>query len=423
MNFDAYLKDFKSKEISDTYITYLDERYDYDFLAYTPCYGMDVNSEEYLVKNGVLYPKVFPSAELVKSITKEILQKTYSFMKKYKKHFIYIIEETEGYWENLNHHLRIHECCELGGVPTDKIVYFNNDITLSERYNRWFDKQSKYKTKINVISHPFLLLQFSEEYKSQIKNGNTPNYEIVKYKDRTNLPTRKFMSLMGNDNWIREHLWNYYKKLMIEQFNSTQSEKCGYVSYTKKRVVLPNSWNNKHSSEVSILKGESSPLADNLQSYYQDSYFSVIPETSNGIYISEKTTKVLYYGHPFILLYPAVDIESPKTGMLEKLREWGFETFPELFDESYDDLPLIAQPIGNKHHAWYGDFQNSENKFRFDFLLNNIKKLINMDIKDLHKLCESVEEKCIHNQKTFLNLDLPHKRLLTKIRNIVEKQK
>ena len=109
--------------------------------------------------------------------------------------------------------------------------------------------------------------------------------------------------------------------------------------------------------------------------------------------------------------------------MLEKLREWGFETFSELFDESYDDLPLIKQPILNTHHAWYEDLENSKNKFRFDLLLNNIKKLINMDIKDLHKLCESVEEKCIHNQKTFINLDLPHKTLLTKIKNIVEKQK
>ena len=29
-------------------------------------------------------------------------------------------------------------------------------------------------------------------------------------------------------------------------------------------------------------------------------------------------------------------------------------------------------------------------------ILKNIKKLVDMDIKDLHKLCESVEEKCIH---------------------------
>ena len=50
-----------------------------------------------------------------------------------------------------------------------------------------------------------------------------------------------------------------------------------------------------------------------------------------------------------------------------------------------EDLPLIAQPTENRHHAYYEDFQNSENKFRFDLLLNNIKKLINMDIKDFAK--------------------------------------
>jgi hypothetical protein len=46
-----------------------------------------------------------------------------------------------------------------------------------------------------------------------------------------------------------------------------------------------------------------------------------------------------------------------------------------------------------------------------------------MDIKDLHKLCESVEEKCIHNQKTFLNLKKPYETLLIKLKNIVKKQK
>lgn len=419
MNFDVYLKAFESKEISDSYITWLEKEFDYKWFNQKPNYGMDIALEEYLIKYGVFYPKIYGSKELSLSITSEVLERSYSFMKKYKKHFIYIIEETEGYWESLNHHRVIHMCCEKTGVPADRIVYMNNDITLEERYNEWFDKQSKYKTKINVISHPFLLMNFSKEYNRLMEWIDFPKYEIVKYKDRKTLPTKKFMCLMGNRSWIREHLWYYFTDFA----NHPLKEKDGYVSYLGKNVTLPNSWNDKKASEDNILNGESSPAYDNLHHYFKDSYFSIIPETSNGIYVSEKTTKVLYHGHPFILIYPAVDIEGPKTGMLEKLREWGFETFSELFDESYDDLPLIKQPILNTHHAWYEDLKNDENKFRLQFILKNIKKLVDMDIKDLHKLCESVEEKCIHNQKTFLNLKEPYETLLIKLKNIVKKQK
>ena len=70
---------------------------------------MDIALEEYLIKYGVFYPKIYGSKELSLSITSEVLERSYSFMKKYKKHLIYIIEETEGYREKLNQHREIHK--------------------------------------------------------------------------------------------------------------------------------------------------------------------------------------------------------------------------------------------------------------------------------------------------------------------------
>ena len=122
MNFDAYLKAFKSKEISDSYITWLEKEFDYKWFNQRPNYGMDIAIQEYLIKYGVFYPKIYGSKELSLSITSEVLKRSYSFMKKYKKHFIYIIEETEGYWENLNHHRIIPVSYTHLTLPTKRIV-------------------------------------------------------------------------------------------------------------------------------------------------------------------------------------------------------------------------------------------------------------------------------------------------------------
>ena len=105
--------------------------------------------------------------------------------------------------------------------------------------------------------------------------------------------------------------------------------------------------------------------------------------------------------------------------MLEKLREWGFETFPELFDESYDDLPIL-EPT-NDHSEYYNDLLTDDIQIRWKAFTKNFEKIIKLDIEELHKLCESVEEKCIHNRKTFFNLKVPAEQTKKKITNIVEK--
>jgi hypothetical protein len=110
--------------------------------------------------------------------------------------------------------------------------------------------------------------------------------------------------------------------------------------------------------------------------------------------------------------------------MLEKLRDWGFQTFPELFDESYDDLPLFEpEGVFRKRVRYYNDLMGDDIEIRWKAFTKNIERLVDMDIKDLHKLCESVEEKCIHNRKTLMNLKIPTEELLSKLKNIVERLK
>lgn len=58
-------------------------------------------------------------------------------------------------------------------------------------------------------------------------------------------------------------------------------------------------------------------------------YFN-IHELKNDVFLSEKTTKSLFYKHPFVLFC------AP--GALDVLKDMGFKTFDNIIDESYDKI-------------------------------------------------------------------------------------
>ena len=116
----------------------------------------------------------------------------------------------------------------------------------------------------------------------------------------------------------------------------------------------------------------------------EKSYFNVVTEThheicedNDGLHITEKTYKALI-SQPFIIV--------GQYGHLEKLREMGFQTYPELFDESYD---LIENP-----------------KDRIEFILDEIERLCNMDKSELEKIYNSVIWKVEHNRKIMVEFPI-----------------
>jgi hypothetical protein len=81
--------------------------------------------------------------------------------------------------------------------------------------------------------------------------------------------------------------------------------------------------------------------------WYNSTYFSIVSETITHshykLHVTEKTFKPIAYYHPFIVF--------GQVGVLEYLHELGFETFENLFDESYDckedQSTRLAQIVAN----------------------------------------------------------------------------
>ena len=120
--------------------------------------------------------------------------------------------------------------------------------------------------------------------------------------------------------------------------------------------------------------------------WYDSTYFSFVCESvisliNNQVLVSEKTYKPIAFYHPFVILGPK--------GILQSLRNLGFETFDNLFDESYDLEP-----------NWH---------VRLNCLVNNVKQFQKQSYDTL------TQQKIQHNHALFFNQALSCKYIIEQI--------
>ena len=123
--------------------------------------------------------------------------------------------------------------------------------------------------------------------------------------------------------------------------------------------------------------------------YFDESYFSLVTETNFGVtltdtpaqqsynttmFITEKTFKPIAYFHPIIIL------GSPYT--LAFLKDEGYDTFEEMFDESYD---LMLDP-----------------QERFNAVVTQVNNWCRKPEKEKREIYDSVKKKLHHNHCHFI---------------------
>lgn len=116
-----------------------------------------------------------------------------------------------------------------------------------------------------------------------------------------------------------------------------------------------------------------------LLPYHNDACISIVNETEStwikNHQFSEKIYLPIAFKTPFLVV--------GNQGYLTHLRSQGYQTFPELFDESYDD---IDDPIR-----------------RADMVVEQIEKYCSMPVDLVKRKLEIVEEKLNYNQSLFLS--------------------
>jgi hypothetical protein len=114
---------------------------------------------------------------------------------------------------------------------------------------------------------------------------------------------------------------------------------------------------------------------------FLNSCINLVTESSfqlNELFVSEKILKPILNYQPFIVF--------AGYGYLEHLKTYGFKTFSDFWDESYDK---IESP-----------------KYRFFALLKIIRELNEKSIDELNELYKNLKNVCIYNKEVWDNLEI-----------------
>ena len=253
------------------------------------------------------------------------------------------------------------EFCKENNLLDENILVIDSNLT---------DRDRK-----NIYGYNYFLNQCRELLNEYPEYGIT-DYKLVKSK-RYNC----------FNNAPRDH-----RKILFKLLKDNDLLKYGIVSYRK--FSWDTTDNPYYKTEEPIFLDELNPEDDwndfrwfcFNKNYVDETYFNVVTESypdwykgyddneHRDLFITEKTCKALI-SQPFIVM--------GNRGTLKKLREWGFETYPELFDESYD---LIEDGYE-----------------RLKFIFEEVKKLCFMDIEELKDKYKSVIWKIKYNRNIMKN--------------------
>lgn len=184
------------------------------------------------------------------------------------------------------------------------------------------------------------------------------------------------------------HYWDNYQSHLKEQdFYRQHGNNNTYPYEMDEDWFFTNDWApDKIPLSKSADPNVFCPGSGNAQKYYnishiEDTYFSIISETTpmyseeqGTRYISEKTSKHGISVSPFIV--------NGEKGVLKELKRLGFKTFPEWFDESYDDMDAGIEKVL--------------------FLGEQIKNICSKSLEEVHELYIKTLSKVIHNQKHLI---------------------
>lgn len=282
----------------------------------------------------------------------------------------------------------IHIALKKGGIPASQTLLFFNTFDGSNVYNEWFTVEERMLT---VVNFPYMILNSSYHYgenksirKLNIsdflssKNQLRPNHFLFKIR-RPRDHRQALLAQLYNDGNLNKGNWSCLQKLNqdVNHLNLTLTN-FGFNKIETEKIIqlhniLPKTLNNETNEDFHSLGG----WVDVPDSYLS-SYFYIATETYMDLSNKSLTEKVF---KPISHFMPFVFASWP--GSLKLLRELGFKTFEPFIDESYDD--------------------ELNSSIRLQKIYQEINRLCNMPIQELHNWYWSMEDILIHNQNHLVN--------------------
>jgi hypothetical protein len=279
-----------------------------------------------------------------------------------------------------------HQECTKWNISPKNIVYITGNMIADEIYEKWANT-NKVTQKLKVMGYPHFELDIGITcYHMSKREDHLPTFEDhIKYKTENIENIKSFACL---NKRLRAHRIWFYKYM----YESGLLDK-GLVSmnlfdkgewWFEGSVIDVNNMDlMREKLPLLVYEKRNDELDDN---YYirrfnnqvcLDTYVTVVSEahcgdSSETMFISEKTYKVIACRQPFIIM--------GNKDTLKKLRQCGYRTFDGFIDESYDSLPTFQ---------------------RMEAIIESLKKID--AIEDKLGWFKSMEEIVEHNYNVFMN--------------------
>jgi len=273
----------------------------------------------------------------------------------------------------------IHRMIKKYKLKSSNIYFISCDSKLSENYDIWIEKFNI--PKINIIG----LNRYLEEAKLWIEDIDKfpiEDFKVNRIREkkflclngafrasRIKIVSELFRNGLDNDGYI-SLIGNYRADLPIKSDLQSEldNDTIKYfmdIIYPKIPIVVDLE------KDIELIE----PYIGNsyVHEMYINSYFNILTETSynyensiigNNIFPTEKTYRAIFG--------------------LKFLKSMGFETFPEFFDESYDEI----------ENPWE----------RMYIIVKEIKKICSLSLEELHDRYYNIFDKLEHNRNRLIEI-------------------
>ena len=260
------------------------------------------------------------------------------------KGFVLIEDSAEAH-VNRNQIEQMHEYFKVNHIPMHKVIYLTGCMNAEQLYEEWCMEHGIIdpRTKMNIFSFP--ISQDSLAIYFTVNKPQVPEYDVERVPEKLflswnrrfrphrvaigfglnklGLVDRSYMSMGLNDpENTAMHITHSYNDYLLKHFTITPEDKRRFVN--KLPLVLDGETNINQMCQ---------DFDDATRPYYQNSLVSIVSETNFDapeVTLTEKSFKPVKEKHPFIT------VGAP--GTLRALKEMGFKTFNEFWDENYDNI-------------------------------------------------------------------------------------
>jgi hypothetical protein len=278
-------------------------------------------------------------------------------------------------------------------LPPENIIYITANAIATEEHTKWCDENNIKKRMgvIGIFQAPILIIE--RQRTGQLYN-HTFEQHLNIIKNRKEL--RHFIKTQRNDRHFKtiptHHLWTKGLEDTIYTHHSEYAR--NNVGYPTTRDINTKKWlsnllQTKEQFEKTfpyIIEDTCKEQVENFNSernftrnIYKLSLFNLYPSSwpnfKNSVFLRRGQFHHMWEYQPFIIYG---NVNSLKT-----LKERGYETFSEIFDESYDNV--------------------EDDGLRLKMVCEEVERISKLSIEESFDLYESVKDKLIYNRKQLEN--------------------